>query len=329
MALARSRTKRSTPPPLPGAAPARPATTGWKYLSPAELSGLKNMLFAARVVVEGAYAGRHRSPYKGSAAEFVDYREYYPGDEIRTIDWKAYARTDRHFVKLFQRETDMACHIVLDRSASMGYGGKAFRAFFPTKEVSKLEYGSYLAAALAYLMVKQGDRVGLTLFDEKVTAHAPAGSTFPHLYSILNLLERQKPGKKTSVSRALHDVFSLHKRRGMLIVISDLLDDPVKVFQSLDMFRHRRFEVVLFHVLHRYELTLPPLDSVNFVDAESSETMTARPGDIAESYEAELRTYLDQTAAAARARGIDYNLVNTATPHAVALQKYLLVRSAQ
>ncbi len=329
MALARPTTKRSTPPPLPGAATVRSATTGWKYLSPAELSGLKNMLFAARVIVEGAYAGRHRSPYKGSAAEFVDYREYYPGDEIRTIDWKAYARTDRHFVKLFQRETDMACHIVLDRSASMGYGGKAFRAFFPTKEVSKLEYGSYLAAALAYLLVKQGDRVGLTLFDEKVTAHVPAGSTFPHLYGLLNTLEQQKPGKKTSVSRALHDVFSLHKRRGMLIVISDLLDDPVKVFQALDMFRHRRFEVVLFHVLHRYELTLPPLDSVNFVDAETNETMTARPGDIAESYDSELRIYLDQTAAAARARGIDYNLANTSTPHAVALQKYLLVRSAR
>lgn len=287
------------------------------------------MLFAARIIVEGAYAGRHRSPYKGSAAEFIDYREYYPGDEIRTIDWKAFARTDRHFVKLFQRETDMACHIVLDRSASMGYGGKAFRSYFPTLEVSKLEYGSYLAAALAYLLVKQGDRVGLTLFDEKVTAHVPAGSTFPHLYAILNTLEKQKPGKKTSVSRALQDTFALHKRRGMLIVISDLLDDPVSVFRALDMFRHRRFEVVLFHVLHRYELTLPPLDSVNFVDAESSETLTARPGDIAESYERELGNYLSHVANGARARGIDYNLVNTSTPHAVALQKYLLYRSAQ
>jgi uncharacterized protein (DUF58 family) len=287
------------------------------------------MLFAARVIVEGAYAGRHRSPYKGSAAEFVDYREYYPGDEIRTIDWKAYARTDRHFVKLFQRETDMACHIVLDRSASMGYGGKAFRSFFPTPEVSKLEYGSYLAAALAYLLVKQGDRVGLTLFDEKVTAHVPAGSTFPHLYAILNTLEQQKPGKKTSVARALQDSFALHKRRGMLIVISDLLDDPIGIFRALDMFRHRRFEVILFHVLHRYELALPPLDSVNFVDAETGEVMTARPGDIAESYDSALGAFLEQIAAGARARGIDYNLVSTATPHAVALQKYLLYRSAQ
>jgi len=291
--------------------------------------GLKNLLFAARLIVEGAYAGRHRSPYKGSAAEFVDYREYYPGDEIRTIDWKAFARTDRYFVKLFERETDMACHVVVDRSASMGYGGKAFNAFFPTKEISKLDYASYLAAAIAYLLVKQGDRVGLTLFDEKITANIPAGSTFPHLYGILNLLERQKPGRKTSVARALHDVFALHKRRGMLILISDLLDDPVSVFQSLDMFRHRRFEVVLFHVLHRYELTLPPLDSVNFIDAENGEVLTARPEDIGTSYERELRAYLDAMAAGARARGIEYNLVSTAMPYAAALQKYLLHRGAR
>lgn len=319
----------SGPPEIPvprGALPTR--QTSWKYLSPVELKGLKNLLFAARVIVKGAYAGRHRSPYKGSAAEFVDYREYYPGDEIRSIDWKAFARTDRYVVKLFERETDMACHILLDRSASMGYGGKAFRAFFPTPELSKLEYGSYLAAALAYLLVKQGDRVGLTLFDEQVTAHVPAGSTFPHLYGILNLLENQKPGKKTSVAQALRDVFALHKRRGMLIVISDLLDDPVEMFRALDMFRHRRFEIILFHVLHRYELTLPPLDSVNFVDAENGDIITARPSDIAASYERELRQFLDAIATGARARGIDYNLVNTSTPYSAALQRYLLRRSA-
>ena len=328
MVLSRRSTKRSTPPPLPTDDAAQPPEVRkWKYLAPAELSGLKNMLFAARVIVEGAYAGRHRSPYKGPAAEFVDYREYYPGDEIRSIDWKAYARTDRYFIRLFQRETDMACHIVLDRSASMGYGGKAFRKFFPTKEVSKLEYGSYLSAALAYLLVKQGDRVGLTLFDEKVTAHVPAGSAFPHLYAILNTLEKQKPGKKTSVSHALHDVFALHKRRGMLIVVSDFLDDPTSIFRALDMFRHRHFEVVLFHVMHRYELALPPLDSVNFVDAENGEIVTARPGDIAEAYDGALRAYIDQIASGARARGIDYNLVNTATPYAEALQKYLHYRS--
>ena len=319
------------PPPLPVKATApREARSGareWKYLSPDELRSLKNLLFAARMIVEGAYAGRHKSPYKGSAAEFVDYREYYPGDEIRSIDWKAYARTDRYFVKLFERETDLNCHILVDRSASMGYGGKEFNAFFPTKELSKLEYASYLAAALAYVMIKQGDRVSLTLFDEKVNAHVAPGSTFPHLYSILNMLEKQRPGRKTSVAQVLRDAYALHRRRGLLVLVSDLLDEPESTFQALDMYRHRRFEIILFHVLHRYEIELPPLDSVNFIDAETGETVTSRPADIAEAYRKQLGAFINVMASSARARNIDYNLVNTATPYHDVLQKYLLRRS--
>jgi uncharacterized protein (DUF58 family) len=318
------------PPPLPRLdAPTRGVRSGarsWKYLSPEELRSLKNLFFAARVIVEGAYAGRHKSPYKGSAAEFVDYREYYPGDEIRSIDWKAYARSDRYYVKLFERETDMNCHLLVDRSASMGYGGKEFNAFFPTKELSKLEYASYLAAALAYLMVKQGDRVSLTLFDERVNAHVPSGSTFPHLYTILNLLEDARVGRKTSVARVLRDTFALHRRRGLLVIISDLLDEPEAIFQALDMYRHRKFEIILFHVLHRYEVDLPPLDSVNFIDAETGETISTRPGDIARSYKKELDTFVNTMAASAQARNIDYNFINTTTPYHDVLQKYLLRR---
>ncbi len=319
------------PPPLPPSAAAkgtvRAGAPVWKYLSPEDLRGLKNLFFAARVIVEGAYAGRHRSPYKGSAAEFVDYREYYPGDEIRSIDWKAYARTDRYFVKLFERETDMNCHVLMDRSASMGYGGKEFNAFFPTNELSKLEYGCFLAAALAYLMIKQGDRVSLTLFDERVNAHVPSGSTFPHLYSILNTLENLRSGRKTSVARVLRDTFTLHRRRGLLVIISDLLDDPVEIFQALDMYRHRKFEIILFHVLHKYEVDLPPLDSVNFIDSETGETVTSRPADIARSYQKQLGAFINTMSASARARNIDYNFVNTATPYSDVLEKYLLRRN--
>jgi len=318
------------PPPLPRLdAPTRGVRSGarfWKYLSPEELRSLKNLFFAARVIVEGAYAGRHKSPYKGSAAEFVDYREYYPGDEIRSIDWKAFARSDRYYVKLFERETDMNCHLLVDRSASMGYGGKEFNAFFPTKELSKLEYASYLAAALAYLMVKQGDRVSLTLFDERVSAHVPSGSTFPHLYSILNLLEAARVGRKTSVARVLRDTFALHRRRGLLVIIEYLLAEPEAIFQALDMYRHRKFEIILFHVLHRYEIDLPPLDSVNFIDAETGETISTRPGDIARSYKKELDTFVNTMAASAQARNIDYNFINTTTPYHDVLQKYLLRR---
>lgn len=327
VSIGRATRERGGPLPLPGEfMPLRAGS--WKYLSPADLKGLKNLLFAARVIVEGAYAGRHRSPYKGSAAEFVDYREYYPGDELRSVDWKAYARTDRYFVKLFERETDMNCQMLIDHSASMAYGGKEFDAYFPTRELSKLEYASYLAAALAFLLVKQGDRVGMTLFDDKVNVHAPAGSTFPHLYSLLNVLEGIRPGRRTSVAKALRDTFTLQKRRGLLVVISDFLDDPAEIFRALDMYRHRRFEILLYHVLHRYEVGLPPIENVDFIDAESGETLTVRPADIAEGYERELRRFIHTMSSNAKARAIDYVFLDTSTPYPVALQKYLLFRSA-
>ena len=319
------------PPPLPTIKRGSPsdAPTGkraWKYLGPEELQGLKNLYFAARVIVEGAYAGGHKSPYKGSAAEFVDYREYYPGDEIRSIDWRAYARTDRYFVKLFEKETDMSAYVLLDRSASMGYGGKDYKHVLPTAELSKLEYASYLSAALAYLLVKQGDRVGLTLFDKKITGHIPAGSSFAHLNAMLSLIERQRAGRTTSISKTLRDAYALFKRRGMLVVISDFLDDPLEIFRALDMYRHRNFEVILFHILHRYEATLPPLASVNFVDAETGEFLTTSPADIEAGYARELRAFTETLSSYARARNIDYHLVNTQTPHSAVLQHYLLRR---
>lgn len=319
------------PPPLPSRKRDAPQDASakkraWKYLGPEELLGLKNLYFAARVIVEGAYAGGHKSPYKGSAAEFVDYREYYPGDEIRSIDWKAYARTDRYFVKLFEKETDMTAHLLVDRSASMGYGGKDYKHVFPTQEMSKLDYAAYLAAALAYLLVKQGDRVGLTLFDKKITGHVPAGSSFTHLNALLSLLERQRAGRTTSISKTLRDAYALFKRRGMLIVISDFLDDPLEIFRALDMYRHRNFEIILFHILHRYEAKLPPLANVNFVDAETGEFLTTTPSDIAAQYESELQSFMDTLSSYAQARNIDYNCVNTQTPHSDVLQRYLLRR---
>jgi len=312
--------KRAKPPELP------PKQHAWKYLGPEELLGLKNLYFAARVIVEGAYAGGHKSPYKGSAAEFVDYREYYPGDEIRSIDWKAYARTDRYFVKLFEKETDMSAYLMLDRSASMGYGGKDYKRHFPTQEISKLEYAAYLTAALAYLLVKQGDRVGLTLFDKKITGHIPAGSSFTHLNAVLSLLERQRAGRTTSISKTLRDAFALFKRRGMLIVISDFLDDPHEIFRALDMYRHRNFEIILFHVIHRYEAKLPPLANINFIDSETGEALTSSPSDIATQYERELQAFTNTLSSYAKSRNIDYHYVNTQTPHSAVLQRYLLRR---
>src|SRR5206468_1362616 len=182
--LSRIARPANVPPPLPG------RRREWTYLRPKDLKALNNLLFAARIIVEGVHSGRHKSPYRGSSPEFVDYREYNPGDEIRTIDWKAYARTDRYFIKLFEKETDMNCYVLVDKSASMSYGGQAYRNLLPAQDVSKLDYAYYLTAALAYLMVQQGDKVSVSLFDTRLAQHIRPGGTFPHLYEILHTLER-------------------------------------------------------------------------------------------------------------------------------------------
>jgi uncharacterized protein (DUF58 family) len=298
----------------------------WQLLQPVALARLQNLLFAAKVIVEGAFAGRHRSPYKGSAAEFIDYREYNPGDEIRTIDWKAYARSDRHYIKLFQTETDMNAYMLVDCSASMGYGGPAYKRLLGADTVSKLDYAKHLAAAMAFLLIRQGDRVGLTIFDNKIQAHRPPGGTFPHLYTLLDALDGQAIGKQTSLSGALRTAYSVIKRRGLLIVISDFLDDVDEVVTALNMYRHRGFEVLLFHVMHPYERELPPMDSINFVDAESGAMMTSKSADIAEGYKAQIEGFIDALRSAARARGISHRLVLTDEPYSDVLRDYLFRR---
>ena len=311
------------PPGLP------PRRKEWTHLRPKDLKALKNLLFAARIIVEGVHSGRHKSPYRGASPEFIDYREYNPGDEIRTIDWKAYARTDRYFIKLFEKETEMNCYILVDKSASMSYGGEAYRGLLPTHDVSKLDYAFFLTAALAYLMVKQGDKVSVSLFDSRLVRHLRPGGTFPHLYEILNALERQKAGERTAISRILEEAYPLFRRRGLLIVISDFLDEPETIFRALDRYRHRHFEILLFQVLHQYEFELPPFERVKFVDAETGETIASRPADIRTSYDAEMRNFIRALSANARARNIDYNFVTTETPYSEVLRKYLLSRSSR
>lgn len=318
------------PPPLP----ARAAGPSWKYLRPRDLKALKNLLFAARMIVEGVHAGRHKSPYRGSSPEFVDYREYHPGDEIRTIDWKAYARTDRHFIRLFEKETDMSSYLLVDKSASMGYRGPAWRSRWsppPTRdgEMSKLDYASYLASALAYLMIKQGDKVGLSLFDTRLVRHIRPGGTFPHLYQILNTLEGQTAGDRTAISRILEEAWPRLHRRGLLIVLSDFLDEPAALFRALDRYRHRRFEIILFHILHRYEFELPPVDRVRFVDSETGDVITSSPADIRAGYDAQMRAFIGTLRAGARSRGIDYHFVTTETPYSEVLRSYLLRRNSR
>lgn len=320
------------PPTLEGgttrARPGKGGPTKFRYLSPADFKSFGNLYFAAKVIVEGAYSGMHKSPFRGASPEFVDYREYYPGDDIKTIDWKAFARTDRYFIKLFQRETDLNCYVLLDKSASMGYPGVQERLLFPHKTVSKLEYASHLAAALIYLVIKQGDKAALALFDERLNYHSHSGGTFGHLYKLLNALERNQAGGQTSISAILRQAAPIFTRRGLLIVISDFLDEPEEIFQALNSFRHRGFEVILFQVLHEFEYELPPVDNALFVGMESVESVMSRPADIADEYNRQMERFVRGLASRAAARRIEHHFLNTRTPFIDAIHRFLVKRNA-
>ena len=188
-----------------------------RFLDPAIVARLGTIDLKARTIVEGFLTGLHRSPYKGFSVEFAEYRQYLPGDDLATLDWKVYARSDRHFVKKYEEETNLTCHLLLDVSASMGYG---------SGPVTKLQYGSYLAGALAYLMNRQRDAFGLVAFDAGITSLVPASARTGHLRAVLLALERLKLGAHTNVAKPLHDLAAAVRRRGLVVLVSDLLDDP-------------------------------------------------------------------------------------------------------
>jgi uncharacterized protein (DUF58 family) len=287
-------------------------------LRPQDLRQYRNLLFAAKLVVEGFYAGKHRSPYHDFSAEFADYRPYVQGDEIRAVDWKAVARTDRLYVKLFRKETDMSAYLLVDKSASMAFGGEL--------GISKFEYCAYLAAAISYLMLKQGDRPGMATCDSALRGFIPPGSTLTHLHRLLHGLQRTAAGGPTNVAGALRALFPLAKRRGLLIVMSDLLEEPAELFQSLAMYRHRGFAILLFHVLTEDELELPKVAAARFTDPEGPGSLDVEPAAIRSLYKAEIRDWLDRLSEGAKARGIHYRLLSTQTPYHQALRSYLTSR---
>lgn len=323
----------SIPPPLPGrrSDDAGGRGKGQKkrsYLNPAELHTFKNLLFAARTVVEGAYSGRHRSPYKGGSPEFVEYRNYHPGDPISAIDWKVFARTDRDYIRETRKETDMNCTVVVDASASMRYAGLDMAGRAEAGPFSKLDYAGTLAAALAYLIVKQGDQIGLAVFDDALRKYVRPGGTFPHMYNLVQILEKLRAGGSGLVSDSLRRVHSLCQRRGLLVVISDFYEDAEELFRALNLYRHRGFEVILFHLLHEHEAELPPLQQARFVDLETNALLTCSPADLREDYNEKVNEFSNRLRVLARARGIDYNFIHTGTPYHQVLHRYLLKRNA-
>jgi uncharacterized protein (DUF58 family) len=291
---------------------------GRRFLDAATIARLGAMDVRARAVVEGFVAGLHKSPYKGFSVEFAEHRQYMPGDPVKSIDWKVFAKSDRYYVKEFEEETNLRAYLVIDGSASMGYS---------TGSVTKFDYARYLAAALSYLMIRQQDSVGVLLFDEEIRRFIAPRSAGKHLHVILKELENARPALTTGLADALHRLAERVKRRGLVILMSDLFDDQEKVLHALRHFRHKRNEVVVFHVLDVAEREFAFQREAIFRDMETGEEMLVRPWEIRGEYRKSIADWTQVYRGSCREMGVDYVPMNTETPFDTALLAYLDKRS--
>lgn len=293
-----------------------PAT---QLLDPVAVARLGDLKLRARTIVEGALAGLHRSPHHGASVEFAEHKEYSPGDEIRHIDWKAYGKFDKYYVKRFEEETELKAWLLVDCSASMGYAG-------PTG-VSKLTYGTWLAAGLAWLLLRQQDQAGLVAFDRDVRAVVPPRGRAGHLQAVLDTLEALRPDGATDLPRAVDYVSDLARRRGLIVLVSDLLDTGVETtVRLLRGLRARRHDVVLFHVLDGDELRLPFEGPTRFEGVEDRAELLADPRAIREEYLAAVGRFIDGCRRGCAEGDIAYHLVDTARPPAEVLLGFLRER---
>ncbi len=289
-----------------------------QFLDPAVVARLGTLELKARTIVEGFLSGLHRSPFKGFSVEFAEYRQYMPGDDLSTIDWKVYARSDRYYVKKFEEETNLDCHLMLDVSGSMAYGSGA---------MTKFEYGACLAASLAYLMNRQRDAVGLMAFDEKITAMLPAGARPGHLRALIVTLDRLQLGRETHMAKPLNQLCDALKKRGMVVLISDLLDDPETVVRGLKHFQFRGSDVIVFHILDPDEIDFPFERATRFEDLETDDEVMAVPRVVRSHYLKALGDLIERYKRDLGAAGIDYTLLSTATPLEMGLLAYLSTRA--
>ncbi|WP_265593541.1 DUF58 domain-containing protein [Verrucomicrobium sp. BvORR034] len=278
-----------------------------KYLSAEDARALRAMAFAPRMLVEGHHSGKHRSRWRGASMEFHEFRPYTPGDAPHLVDWRVFARTDRFYLKTFEQETRLECHLFVDSSASMG---------FPEEPgaMTKLDWASHLAACLAYLVTLRQDRVSLTLFDATIRQHLPPGATRGHLQQILHALEQNAPGQKTSLSAALERALPLLKHKATLVVVSDFLDDPAAVFRALGAYLHRGFRVFLFQVLTPQELLLPDTAYRRYVDMETATALPVHPSAVRAAYQRELEEHHRRLSQLSARRGVEFVQARTDQP---------------
>ena len=287
---------------------------GSRFIDPAVLAKIGNLEFIARSVVDGVINGSHRSPYFGASVDFAEHRGYVPGDDIRRVDWRVYARTDKYYIKEFEADSNANFSVLLDVSKSMAFG----------RRITKLDYAKTLAACLTYLVSKQRDRVGLVTFDEAVIDHVPPSAK--HVDVVLHTLDRvqaTRPGRFGVPIRKLAEHFG---RRGIVVVISDFYEEPDEVLDAVSLIRYRGNDVILFHVLDPAEIDFSFDDASSFEDLESGEQLPVVPDALREQYRAMIGEHIAALTTQASAQRVDYNLLNTSSPLDYALFNYMSIR---
>ncbi len=289
-----------------------------EFLSPEIVSGIARLDLIARFVVEGFITGLHKSPYHGFSAEFSEHRQYMAGDSLRYLDWKVFARSDRMYVKRFEEETNLKAHIILDTSGSMGFKGRG--------AMTKLRYGSVIAAALTFLMLRQRDSVGLVTFSEGIGAHVPPRSVQSQLAEIIAVLGASQPKGRTVTGEVLHTMAERISSRGLVILISDLMTEPSALIRGLKHFRHNGHEVLALHILDPLELEFDYDGEVRFTDMETGAMLTTQPRHIRENYIALMHERLRFLVRSLHEINVDYARFTTDTGFDRALSEYLSKR---
>jgi len=275
----------------------------FRYLKPEDIRKLANFEFAPKYIVEGYFAGRHQAHHQGVSSEFRDYRPYADGDDASVIDWKVFARTEKYFIRTFEQETNTACYILLDSSASMGFG----------KNLTKLEYASFFSAALCYLITKSGNQVGLETFDTSIREYRQPASTRKHLQNLMHILEENTPGNETSLSTALTKSYPLFRRKGSIVIVSDFFDTPADIFKALNPYLHRGFKVYLFHILTPEEISLPGSGMQLFVDMENDSKLPVHTESVKNAYKKEINRHIEALRELSMRRQVEYLFVDTQT----------------
>jgi uncharacterized protein (DUF58 family) len=292
------------------------------YFAPQTLVKLQGLQLRAQRIVEGYVAGLHRSPMHGHSIEFAEHREYVPGDDLRSVDWKVFARTDKYYVKQYEDETNLICYLVVDISASMQYRG-------PHSSLSKSEYAQCLAAALAWLVLQQQDAISLVTFDDQIRVNLPPSNIAPYLKHVIQVLDSSESAAATRAGAVLHELAGTFTKRGVVILISDLFDKLDSLVTGLRHLRHQRHDLVVLQVLDDAELDFPFRRPVLFRGLEQASTRVADPASLRRTYLAELSKHIDAIQHACRESEIDYRLARTNQPFDVTLTSLLTSRMSR